>query len=198
MRRPRRGPCSWTATVSIRPIWSRKLVGHWIDGGLRRGSIPPKPIATTNRLAAAGSPVRGFYRTDQLGRPRQEKSRRCRATSRLPVAARRGGHCVSLPRAQSLLQGPRQLDRFSARSRVDYEPAGPARHGVTTFRPRPAGRGLSIEGPYVFSRWRRCVLRACSALALASVAFLFGLSILWENLGRRKIGSRLSLAGWSA
>src|SRR5260370_519901 len=62
--------------------------------------------------------------------------------------------------------------------RVDYEPAARA-HGVTTFSP---GRlvGLSIEGLTSFSV---APLRFASLLgvALASVAFLFGLSILWET-----------------
>ncbi|MGL4558680.1 MAG: glycosyltransferase family 2 protein, partial [Afipia sp.] len=53
-------------------------------------------------------------------------------------------------------------------------------HGVTTFSP---GRlvGLSIEGLTSFSV---APLRFASLLgaALASVAFLFGLSILWETL----------------
>ena len=63
--------------------------------------------------------------------------------------------------------------------RVDYEPA-PRAHGVTTFSP---GRlvGLSIEGLTSFSV---APLRFASLLgvALASAAFLFGLSILWETL----------------
>jgi hypothetical protein len=62
--------------------------------------------------------------------------------------------------------------------RVDYEPAARA-HGVTTFSP---GRlvGLSIEGLTSFSV---APLRFASLLGvlLATVAFLFGLSILWET-----------------
>src|SRR6476620_10667687 len=62
--------------------------------------------------------------------------------------------------------------------RVDYEPA-PRAHGVTTFSP---GRlvGLSIEGLTSFSV---APLRFASLLGvlLATVAFLFGLSILWET-----------------
>src|SRR5438094_228696 len=61
--------------------------------------------------------------------------------------------------------------------RVDYEPAARA-HGATTFSP---GRlvGLSIEGLTSFSV---APLRFASLLGvlLATVAFLFGLSILWE------------------
>jgi hypothetical protein len=62
--------------------------------------------------------------------------------------------------------------------RVDYEPAARA-HGITTFS---AGRlvGLSIEGLTSFSV---APLRLASLLGglLATVAFLFGLSILWET-----------------
>src|SRR5207244_11943953 len=60
--------------------------------------------------------------------------------------------------------------------RVDYEPA-PRAHGMTTFS---ATRliGLSIEGLTSFSV---APLRLASLLGvlLATVAFLFGLSILW-------------------
>jgi polyisoprenyl-phosphate glycosyltransferase len=62
--------------------------------------------------------------------------------------------------------------------RVDYEPA-PRAHGITNFG---AGRlvGLSIEGLTSFSV---APLRFASLLGvlLASIAFLFGLSILWET-----------------
>ena len=62
--------------------------------------------------------------------------------------------------------------------RVDYEPAART-HGATTFS---AARlvGLSIEGLTSFSV---APLRFASLLGvlLASVAFLFGLSILWET-----------------
>src|SRR6267142_462125 len=67
---------------------------------------------------------------------------------------------------------------YTAKAHRDYEPAARA-HGVTTFSP---GRlvGLSIEGLTSFSV---APLRFASLLgvALASVAFLFGLSILWET-----------------
>jgi polyisoprenyl-phosphate glycosyltransferase len=63
--------------------------------------------------------------------------------------------------------------------RVDYEPAARA-HGITSFSP---GRlvGLSIEGLTSFSV---APLRLASLLGLllAFIAFLFGLSILWETL----------------
>jgi len=59
---------------------------------------------------------------------------------------------------------------------------------VTTFS---AGRlvGLSIEGLYRVFGGGRCVLRACSDVLLATAAFLFGLSILWETWTTGKIGS---------
>ena len=62
--------------------------------------------------------------------------------------------------------------------RVDYEPA-PRAHGVTTFSPARL-LGLSIEGLTSFSV---APLRFASMLGLllAFVAFLFGLSILWET-----------------
>ena len=63
--------------------------------------------------------------------------------------------------------------------RVDYEPA-PRAHGVTTFSFMRL-LGLSIEGLTSFSV---APLRFASLLGvlLASGAFLFGLSILWEVL----------------
>src|SRR4029077_18865947 len=66
----------------------------------------------------------------------------------------------------------------SRRVHRGYEPAVRA-HGATTFSP---GRlvGLSIEGLTSFSV---APLRFASLLGvlLATVAFLFGLSILWET-----------------
>ena len=63
--------------------------------------------------------------------------------------------------------------------RVDYEPDARA-HGVTTFSPTRL-IGLSIEGLTSFSV---APLRFASLLGvlLATMAFLFGLSILWEVL----------------
>jgi len=86
-------------------------------------------------------------------------------------------HCASFPSAIASSRASRAGSVFR-QIRVDYEPAARA-HGVTTFSP---GRlvGLSIEGLTSFSV---APLRFASLLgvALASVAFLFGLSILWET-----------------
>ena len=85
--------------------------------------------------------------------------------------------CGSLPERNRFFKGLASWIGFR-QIRVDYEPA-PRAHGITTFS---AGRliGLSIEGLTSFSV---APLRFASLLGvvLATVAFLFGLSILWET-----------------
>ncbi len=118
--------------------------------------------------------VHGFYALINWG-----------ARQKIPEDA--GDFRLLSPRAAAALRQLPERNRFFKglaswigfrQIRVDYEPAARA-HGVTTFS---AGRlvGLSIEGLTSFSV---APLRFASLLGvlLASVAFLFGLSILWET-----------------
>ena len=136
-------------------------------------SIPPRRIATTNRCLRRIA-VHGFYALINWG-----------ARQKIPEDA--GDFRLLSPRAAAALRQLPERNRFFKglaswigfrQIRVDYEPAARA-HGVTTFSP---GRlvGLSIEGLTSFSV---APLRFASLLGvlLASVAFLFGLSILWET-----------------
>jgi polyisoprenyl-phosphate glycosyltransferase len=118
--------------------------------------------------------VHGFYALINWG-----------ARQKIPEDA--GDFRLLSPRAAAALRQLPERNRFFKglaswigfrQIRVDYEPAARA-HGVTTFSP---GRlvGLSIEGLTSFSV---APLRFASLLGvlLASAAFLFGLSILWET-----------------
>jgi hypothetical protein len=118
--------------------------------------------------------VHGFYALINWG-----------ARQKIPEDA--GDFRLLSPRAAAALRQLPERNRFFKglaswigfrQIRVDYEPAARA-HGNTTFSP---GRlvGLSIEGLTSFSV---APLRFASLLGvlLATVAFLFGLSILWET-----------------
>ena len=135
-------------------------------------SIPPRPIATTSRRCG-GFAVHGFYALINWG-----------ARQKIPEDA--GDFRLLSPRAVAALRQLPERNRFFKglaswigfrQIRVDYEPA-PRAHGVTTFSFMRL-LGLSIEGLTSFSV---APLRFASLLGvlLASVAFLFGLSILWE------------------
>ncbi|MEA2829951.1 MAG: polyisoprenyl-phosphate glycosyltransferase [Bradyrhizobium sp.] len=155
------------------PDLVEKLVGHWIDGGFdvvytAKAHRDNEPLL--RRLA-----VHGFYALINWG-----------ARQKIPEDA--GDFRLLSPRAAGALRQLPERNRFFKglaswigfrQIRVDYEPAARA-HGVTTFSP---GRlvGLSIEGLTSFSV---APLRFASLLGvlLASLAFLFGLSILWETL----------------
>src|SRR6201999_1559789 len=117
--------------------------------------------------------VHGFYALINWG-----------ARQKIPQDA--GDFRLLSPRAVAALRQLPERNRFFKglaswigfrQIRVDYEPA-PRAHGVTTFSP---GRliGLSIEGLTSFSV---APLRFAGLLGvlLASMAFLFGLSIVWE------------------
>jgi len=154
------------------PDLVEKLVGHWIDGGYdvvytAKAHRDNEPFL--RRLA-----VHGFYALINWG-----------ARQKIPEDA--GDFRLLSPRAVAALRQLPERNRFFKglaswigfrQIRVDYEPAARA-HGVTTFSP---GRlvGLSIEGLTSFSV---APLRFASLLGvlLATVAFLFGLSILWET-----------------
>jgi hypothetical protein len=117
--------------------------------------------------------VHGFYAVINWG-----------ARQKIPEDA--GDFRLLSPRAVAALRQLPERNRFFKglaswigfrQIRVDYEP-DPRAHGATTFN---AARllGLSIEGLTSFSV---APLRFASLLGvlLASFAFLFGLSILWE------------------
>jgi glycosyltransferase involved in cell wall biosynthesis len=154
------------------PDLVEKLVGHWIDGGYdvvytAKAHRDNEPFL--RRLA-----VHGFYALVNWG-----------ARQKIPEDA--GDFRLLSPRAVAALRQLPERNRFFKglaswigfrQIRVDYEPSARA-HGATTFS---AARlvGLSIEGLTSFSV---APLRFASLLGvlLASVAFLFGLSILWET-----------------
>src|SRR5712675_1247886 len=155
------------------PAFVQQLVDHWINGGYdvvytAKAHRDNEPFM--RRLA-----VHGFYALINWG-----------ARQKIPQDA--GDFRLLSPRAAAALRQLPERNRFFKglaswigfrQIRVDYEPAVRA-HGVTTFSP---GRlvGLSIEGLTSFSV---APLRFASLLGvlLATGAFLFGLSILWETL----------------
>jgi glycosyltransferase involved in cell wall biosynthesis len=149
------------------------LVGHWIDGGY--DVVYTAKAHRDNESAVRRIAVHGFYFLINWG-----------ARQKIPEDA--GDFRLLSPRAAAALRQLPERNRFFKglatwigfkQIRVDYEPASRA-YGVTTFSP---GRllGLSIEGLTSFSV---APLRIASLLGLllAFVAFLFGLSILWETV----------------
>jgi polyisoprenyl-phosphate glycosyltransferase len=149
-----------------------QLVGHWIDDGY--DVVFTAKAHRDNESFLRRIAVRGFYALINWG-----------ARQKIPEDA--GDFRLLSPRAAAALRQLPERNRFFKglaswigfrQIRVDYEPAARA-HGVTTFSP---GRlvGLSIEGLTSFSV---APLRLASLLGavLATVAFLFGLSILWET-----------------
>jgi glycosyltransferase involved in cell wall biosynthesis len=153
------------------PDLVQQLVDHWIDGGYdvvftAKAHRDNEPFM--RRLA-----VHGFYALINWG-----------ARQKIPQDA--GDFRLLSPRAAAALRQLPERNRFFKglaswigfrQIRVDYEPA-PRVHGVTTFS-FVRLLGLSIEGLTSFSV---APLRFASLLGvlLASAAFLFGLSILWE------------------
>src|SRR2546423_4250999 len=154
------------------PDLVEKLVRYWIEDGYdvvytAKAHRDNEPFL--RRLAG-----RGFYALINWG-----------ARQKIPEDA--GDFRLLSPRAAAALRQLPERNRFFKglaswigfrQIRVDYEPA-PRAHGITTFS---AGRlvGLSIEGLTSFSV---APLRFASLLGvlLATVAFLFGLSKLWET-----------------
>jgi polyisoprenyl-phosphate glycosyltransferase len=154
------------------PDLIEQLVGHWIDGGY--DVVYTAKAHRDNESFPRRLAVHGFYALINWG-----------ARQKIPEDA--GDFRLLSPRAAAALRQLPERNRFFKglaswigfrQIRVDYEPA-PRAHGITTFSP---GRliGLSIEGLTSFSV---APLRFASLLgvALATVAFLFGLSILWET-----------------
>src|SRR6201999_3203421 len=153
------------------PDLVEKLVGHWIDDGY--DVVFTAKAHRDNESFLRRLAVHGFYALINWG-----------ARQKIPEDA--GDFRLLSPRAAAALRQLPERNRFFKglaswigfrQIRVDYEPA-PRAHGVTTFSP---GRliGLSIEGLTSFSV---APLRFAGLLGvlLASMAFLFGLSILWE------------------
>src|SRR3954464_11444103 len=154
------------------PDLVERLVAHWIDDGY--DVVYTAKAHRDNEPALRRLAVHGFYAPIHSG-----------ARQKIPEDA--GDFRLLSPRAAAALRQLPERNRFFKglaswigfrQLRVDYEPA-PRAHGITTFSP---GRliGLSIEGLTSFSV---APLRFASLLGvfLASVAFLFGLSILWET-----------------
>src|SRR6202162_1916555 len=155
------------------PDLVEKLVDHWIEGGY--DVVYTAKAHRDNESFLRRLAVHGFYALINWG-----------ARQKIPEDA--GDFRLLSPRAAAALRQLPERNRFFKglaswigfrQIRVDYEPAARA-HGVTTFS---TGRlvGLSIEGLTSFSV---APLRFASLLGvlLASAAFLFGLSILWETL----------------
>jgi len=155
------------------PALIETLVGHWLDGGY--DVVYTAKAHRANESFTRRMSVKAFYAAINWG-----------ARQKIPEDA--GDFRLLSPRATAALRRLPERNRFFKglaswigfrQIRVDYEPAARA-HGVTTFSP---GRlvGLSIEGLTSFSV---APLRFASLLGvlLATVAFLFGLSILWETL----------------
>ena len=154
------------------PDLVEQLVGHWIEGGY--DVVYTAKAHRDNESFPRRLAVHGFYALINWG-----------ARQKIPEDA--GDFRLLSPRAVAALRQLPERNRFFKglaswigfrQIRVDYEPA-PRAHGITTFS---AGRliGLSIEGLTSFSV---APLRFASLLGvlLATMAFLFGLSILWET-----------------
>ena len=154
------------------PDLVEQLVSHWIDGGY--DVVYTAKAHRDNETLLRRIAVHGFYTLINWG-----------ARQKIPEDA--GDFRLLSPRAVAALRQLPERNRFFKglaswigfrQIRVDYEPA-PRAHGATTFS---AGRlvGLSIEGLTSFSV---APLRFASLLGvlLATIAFLFGLSILWET-----------------
>src|SRR5712672_533038 len=154
------------------PSLVEQLVSHWIDDGY--DVVYTAKAHRDNEPFLRRIAVHGFYALINWG-----------ARQKIPEDA--GDFRLLSPRAAAALRQLPERNRFFKglaswigfrQIRVDYEPAARA-HGATTFSP---GRlvGLSIEGLTSFSV---APLRFASLLGvlLATVAFLFGLSILWET-----------------
>src|ERR1700719_3887849 len=154
------------------PDLVEKLVSHWIDDGY--DVVYTAKAHRDNESFLRRLAVHGFYGLINWG-----------ARQKIPEDA--GDFRLLSPRAAAALRQLPERNRFFKglaswigfrQIRVDYEPA-PRAHGVTTFSFMRL-LGLSIEGLTSFSV---APLRFASLLGvlLASVAFLFGLSILWET-----------------
>src|SRR6185312_15965934 len=153
------------------PFLVEQLVAHWIEGGY--DVVYTAKANRDNASFLRRLSVHGFYALINWG-----------ARQKIPEDA--GDFRLLSPRAVAALRQLPERNRFFKglaswigfkQIRVDYEPE-PRAHGVTTFNFMRL-LGLSVEGLTSFSV---APLRFASLLGvlLASAAFLFGLSILWE------------------
>src|ERR1700686_44261 len=154
------------------PDLVEKLVDHWIEGGY--DVVYTAKAHRDNESLLRRLAVHGFYALINLGARQKnpENAGDFRLLSPRPAAALR-----QLPERNRFFKGLASWIGFR-QIRVDYEPAARA-HGVTTFSP---GRlvGLSIEGLTSFSV-APLLFASLLGVLLATGAFLFGLSILWET-----------------
>lgn len=153
------------------PALVEELVSHWIDGGY--DVVYTAKAHRANESVLRRLAVHVFYALINWG-----------ARQKIPQDA--GDFRLLSPRAAAALRALPERNRFFKglaswigfrQIRVDYEPA-PRAHGVTTFNVVRLV-GLSIEGLTSFSV---APLRLASLLGvlLATAAFLFGLSTIWE------------------
>jgi glycosyltransferase involved in cell wall biosynthesis len=153
------------------PALVEQLVSHWIEDGY--DVVYTAKAHRDNESLLRRFSVHGFYALINWG-----------ARQKIPEDA--GDFRLLSPRAVAALRQLPERNRFFKglaswigfrQIRLDYEPA-PRAHGVTTFSFMRL-LGLSIEGLTSFSV---APLRLASLLGvlLASAAFLFGLSIIWE------------------
>ena len=153
------------------PALVEQLVSHWIEGGY--DVVYTAKAHRDNESVLRRLAVHGFYALINWG-----------ARQKIPEDA--GDFRLLSPRAVAALRQLPERNRFFKglaswigfrQIRVDYEPA-PRGHGVSTFN-LVRLLGLSVEGLTSFSV---APLRFASLLGvlLATAAFLFGLSIIWE------------------
>ena len=154
------------------PALVGQLVRHWIEDAY--DVVYTAKANRDNESFLRRAAGHGFYALFNWG-----------ARQKIPADA--GDFRLLSPRAVAALRQLPERNRFFKglaswigfrQMRVDYEPE-PRAHGVTTFNVMRL-LGLSIEGLTSFSV---APLRFASLLGviLASIAFLFGLSILWET-----------------
>src|SRR6266700_4012153 len=153
------------------PTLVEQLVHHWIDGG--QDVVYTAKAHRDNESLPRRLAVHGFYALINWG-----------AQQKIPEDA--GDFRLLSPRAVAALRQLPERNRFFKglaswigfrQIRVDYEPE-PRAHGITTFSFMRL-LGLSIEGLTSFSV-APVPLKKKLGVLLAAVAFLFGLSILWE------------------
>ena len=149
------------------------LVGHWVVDGY--DVVFTAKASRQNESKAKRLLGRGFYAMINWG-----------ARQKIPEDA--GDFRLLSPRAAAALRQMPERNRFFKgltswigfrQKRVDYEPEARA-SGQTSFSPR-ALIGLSIEGMTSFSVAPLRLASLFGAL-FALVAFIFGLTILWETV----------------
>lgn len=155
------------------PSMVERLVAHWIEDNY--DVVYTAKAHRDNEPFLMRTAVRGFYGLINWG-----------VKQKIPADA--GDFRLLSPRAVAALRQLPERNRFFKglatwigfrQLRVDYEPAARA-YGVTSFSPARLV-ALSIEGLTSFSV---APLRIASLLGvlLAFIAFIFGLTILWETL----------------